>query len=141
MKAQSRPVKEINYFWGLSRDQILSKWIVNLLLENLFTLSLCLGRGLFQSRRKMTAADGWYFNTTSEDGWGEWHEVEVGHDQWRIQGGQSGHGPPSKLAMEFGPLGGRKNNESSVNFLKFKVIFDPLSMLAMGFGPLWKTKK
>ena len=23
--------------------------------------------------------------------------------QLRIQGGQSGHGPPSKLAMEFGP--------------------------------------
>ena len=31
---------------------------------------------------------------------------------------------PSKLAMEFGPLGARKNNESSVNFPKFKV-FDP----------------
>ena len=32
-----------------------------------------------------------------------------------------------------GPLGGRKNNESSVIFPKFKVFAPPLSILAMGF--------
>src|SRR6218665_1929576 len=41
---------------------------------------------------------------------------------------------PSKLAMEYAPLGERKNNESSVNFLKFSVSDPPLSMLATGFG-------
>src|SRR6218665_1404421 len=30
-------------------------------------------------------------------------------------GGKSGHGPPSKLAMKFAPLGGRKSNDSIVN--------------------------
>src|SRR6218665_3109084 len=36
--------------------------------------------------------------------------------QWRIQGGQIRPWlPPSKLAMEFGPLGGRKSNDSIVN--------------------------
>ena len=34
--------------------------------------------------------------------------------------------PPLKLAMEFGPLGGRKNIESSVNFPKFKVFEPPI---------------
>jgi len=35
-----------------------------------------------------------------------WQTFVRSHAQWRIQGGgKSGHGPPSKLAMEFGPLG------------------------------------
>ena len=55
-----------------------------------------------------------------------------------FKGGQFGHGPPSKLAMEFGPLGGRKNNESSVNFSKCKV-FDPPIDIGRGFGPLWRN--
>ena len=38
------------------------------------------------------------------------------------------------------PLEKRKNNESSVNFAKFKVFDPPLSMLAMGFDPLlWRN--
>ena len=37
------------------------------------------------------------------------------------RGGKSGHGPPSKLAMEFGPLlGGRKSNDSIVKLAKCK---------------------
>ena len=41
--------------------------------------------------------------------------------------------PLSKLAMKFDPpLGGRKNNESSVNFPKFKV-FDPPMDFGHGF--------
>jgi len=35
-------------------------------------------------------------------------------------GGKSGHGPPSKLAMEFDPLGGRKSNDSIANLSKCK---------------------
>jgi len=36
------------------------------------------------------------------------------------------------------PLGGRKDNESSVNVQKFKVFDPPLSMLATGI-PLFRT--
>jgi len=31
--------------------------------------------------------------------------------------GKSGHGPPSKLAMEFAPLRSRRSNDSMVNLL------------------------
>src|SRR6218665_797806 len=47
--------------------------------------------------------------------------------QWRIQRRQSGHGLPLKLAMEFGRLGGRKNNDSIVNLAKCE-----------DFGPLYR---
>src|SRR6218665_1263739 len=52
----------------------------------------------------------------------KWH-------QRRIQGGQSGHGPPSKLAMDLGPLKGRKSNDSTVNLWKSK-----------GFGPPYRCR-
>src|SRR6218665_3269224 len=52
-------------------------------------------------------------------------------------GGQSGHGPPSKLAMEFAPLEGRKSNDSTVNLWKSKG-FGPLSMSASDLAPLRK---
>src|SRR6218665_3385629 len=41
------------------------------------------------------------------------------------EGGTSGHGPPSKLAMEFGTLGGRKRNHSIVNLSKSKDVAPP----------------
>ena len=57
-----------------------------------------------------------------------------------IGSGGSGRGairpwPPSKLAMEFGPLRGRRNNDSSVNFAKFK-FFGPHHIdVGYGFWP------
>src|SRR6218665_1414728 len=40
--------------------------------------------------------------------------------QWRIQGGQFGHVPPNRSwQWSVAPLGGRRNNDSSVNFAKF----------------------
>ena len=44
--------------------------------------------------------------------------------------------PPIEVGSGVPPFCGRKNNESSVNFLKVKVFGTPISMLAMGFGPL-----
>ena len=38
--------------------------------------------------------------------------------------------PISKLAMEFGPLGGRKSNDSIVNLSKSKDLASPVSMSA-----------
>ena len=50
-----------------------------------------------------------------------------------IRGGSSGGPirpcPPSKLAMEFAPLEGRKSNDSTVNLLKSKD-FGPVSISA-----------
>src|SRR6218665_2245136 len=44
--------------------------------------------------------------------------------------------PPSKLAMEFGPFGGRKNNYSIVNLSKCKEFAPPpISMLATDLAP------
>ena len=44
------------------------------------------------------------------------------------EGGKSGHGPPSKLAMEFGSLGGKKSNDSIVNLWKCKDFGLPVTM-------------
>jgi len=43
------------------------------------------------------------------------------------RGSKSGHGPlpRSKLSMEFGPLGGRKSNDSNVNLSKCKAFGPP----------------
>ena len=47
-------------------------------------------------------------------------------------GGKSG--PPSKMAMEFGPpLGGRKNNDSIVNLSKCRIL-GPRIDVGYGFG-------
>ena len=54
------------------------------------------------------------------------------------RGCQSGNGPPSKLAIEFGPPLEEEKNNDSVNVPKFKVL-PPLSMLALGFCPLWRS--
>jgi len=40
-------------------------------------------------------------------------------------GANSAMAPPSKLAMEFGPLGGRKSNDSTVNMLNSKDFAPP----------------
>jgi len=50
---------------------------------------------------------------------------------------KSGHGPPSKLTMEFGPpIGGRKSNGSIVNLSKCKDFGPPVSMSATDLAPL-----
>src|SRR6218665_3048230 len=49
--------------------------------------------------------------------------------QWRIH-----PWPPSKLAMEFGPLGGRKSNDIIVNLPKSNH-FAPRIAVGYGFGP------
>src|SRR6218665_3814574 len=51
-------------------------------------------------------------------------------------GGQSGQATPSKLGMEFGPLGERKNNYGFVNLSKCKEFPPPhISMLATDLAP------
>ena len=50
------------------------------------------------------------------------------------RGGKSGHGPPSKLAMEFGPLGGKNSNDRIVNLCKFKDFGPPNRCGLENFG-------
>src|SRR6218665_3704393 len=47
--------------------------------------------------------------------------------------------PPSKLAMEFGPLRDRKSNGSIVILLKSKDFGPLVSMSAANLAPLWKN--
>ena len=55
-------------------------------------------------------------------------------------GGQSGHGPPTKLAMEFGLPGSRTSNDSIVNLPKSNDFGPPpVSLSAMDLAPLRKT--
>src|SRR6218665_2692972 len=49
--------------------------------------------------------------------------------QWQMQGGQSGHGPPSKLAMEFGPLSREEKIMTVLRICRNVRILAPLSML------------
>jgi len=49
--------------------------------------------------------------------------------------GKSGHGPPSKLSMEFGPLGDRKSNDSIVKLSKCKDFGPPVTMSATHLTP------
>ena len=59
--------------------------------------------------------------------------------QWRIQGGKIRPlTPPSKLAMEFGPLRGRKSNGSIVILSKSKDFPPPVSMSATDLAPYGK---
>ena len=60
--------------------------------------------------------------------------------QWRIQGENPTTAPPLKLAMEFGPLGGRKSNDSIVNLSKCKDFGPPISMSVTDLAPLWGKK-
>src|SRR6218665_3027516 len=55
--------------------------------------------------------------------------------QWRIQGGPIRPCPPLKLAMEFGPLGGRKSNDSIVDLSKIKNFGPPVAMSATDLPP------
>src|SRR6218665_1604547 len=54
--------------------------------------------------------------------------------QWQIQRANPAMHPLSKLAMEFGPLGRRKNNVSSANFPKCKDFGPPIDV-GNGFWP------
>ena len=55
-------------------------------------------------------------------------------EQRRIQGAANpAMAPPSKFAMEFGPLEGRKSNDSTVNSLKSKDFGHPLIDFGYGF--------
>src|SRR6218665_2655179 len=56
-------------------------------------------------------------------------------------GGQIGPWPPSKLAMEFAPLEGRKRNDSTVNLWKSKGFALPYRCFDVGYGfaPLRKN--
>jgi len=49
-------------------------------------------------------------------------------------GGQIRPWPPAKLSMEFGPLGGRKRNDSTVNLSKSKDFGPPAIDAGYGFG-------
>ena len=54
--------------------------------------------------------------------------------------GKSGHGPLSKLAIEFGPPRGRKSNDSIVNLSKCNDFAPPVSMSVTDLPPpLWEN--
>ena len=54
------------------------------------------------------------------------------------RGANPGITPPSKLAMEFGPLGGRKSNDSIVNLSKCKDFDHPVTMSVTDLAPYGK---
>ena len=56
--------------------------------------------------------------------------------QWRIQGeGKSGHGPPSKLAMEFGPPSGTERVMITLWICGKGRTLAPRTDVEYGFGP------
>src|SRR6218665_2667404 len=66
-------------------------------------------------------------------------EVQMKLDNFDIMpsGGSGGENPamaPSKLAMEFGPLGGRNSNDRIANLCKFKD-FIPPNRCGLGIWP------
>ena len=66
----------------------------------------------------MTSLQKWQFWTNPPTHPVRLSQVSIDPPSGGSRGGKSGHVHPSKLAMEFGPLGGTKSNDSTVNISK-----------------------